>query len=113
MAKRFKKGSIEAKRFMAKIRLKKGKPKAVKKTLGNISKDKYAKLLSDYDKKSAFLEDATTKKEKAKLLRELDKIEFQINKYERADLGAKIPINKSEQTLSFVPKTITENQILK
>ena len=113
MAKRFKKGSIEAKRFMAKIRLKKGKTKAVKKTLGNISKDKYAKLLSDYDKKSAFLEDATTKKEKAKLLRELDKIEFQINKYERADLGAKIPINKSEQTLSFVPKTITENQILK
>ena len=72
MAKRFKKGSIEAKRFMAKIRLKKGKPKASKKTtLKNQENNKYK------------------------------------------NLSALAPINKSEQTLSFVPKTITENQILK
>lgn len=113
MAKRFKKGSIEAKRFMAKIRLKKGKPKSSKKTLGNINKNKYSKLLSDYDKKGAFLEDATTKKQKDKLKKELDKIEFKINKYERTTLSSLAPINKSEQTLSFVPKVITENQILK
>ena len=33
-----------------------------------------------------------------------------LQKYE---VGALAPINKSEQTLSFVPKVITENQILK
>lgn len=77
MAKRFKKGSIEAKRFMAKIRLKKGKPKATK----NIPDRKYKKIN---------LEFSPIKK-----------------------IGALAPINKSEQTLSFVPKTITENQILK
>lgn len=71
MSKRFKKGSIEAKQFMASIRLKKGKPKSSKKTLGNRNKNKYK------------------------------------------NISALAPITKSEQTLSFVPKVITENQILK
>jgi len=34
-------------------------------------------------------------------------------KYKNYNLNALAPINKSEQTLSFVPKVITENQILK
>ena len=68
MSKRFKKGSIEAKKFMAKIRKAKGKGKAPK------------------VKKSS-------KKTKA--------------------LGSKAPITKVENILSFIPKVITESQILK
>lgn len=102
MAKRFKKGSIEAKRFMAKIRLKKGKTKSTKKSLGAKKvKRSYVIILGHRVKVGT--------KEYLKLMAQ-KKLFDDVQKYE---VGALAPINKSEQTLSFVPKTITENQILK
>jgi len=46
-------------------------------------RDKYNKLLSDYDKVGAFLDDATTEQERVKLRKQLDEIETQIHRYER------------------------------
>jgi len=57
MSKRFKKGSIEAKRFMAKIRLKKGKPKATKKSLGAKSNKKDKVYIEFLNKKKNFKKD--------------------------------------------------------
>lgn len=102
MAKRFKKGSIEAKKFMAKIRLKKGKSKVTKKTLGAKKvKRSYVIILGQRVKVGT--------KEYTKLIAQKKHFD-DLRKYE---VGALAPINKSEETLSFVPKVITENQILK
>jgi len=138
MAKRFKKGSIEAKRFMAKIRLKKSKPKATKKSLG--ADNKKDKPLSYYkystpvvkmafngviqqggfysaeDCLNAIKKQAQTKEELSHYsIVTPDKVIHLGKEYKirYSGVGALAPINKSEQTLSFVPKTITENQILK
>ena len=114
MAKRFKKGSIEAKRFMAKIRLKKGKPKS----LGAKSKiiNHYVvngKFFIDYMDAVNYADNNNLSYNKIKKTKNFQK-QFTIKQKKNVnDLGALAPINKSEQTVSFVPKTITENQILK
>ena len=117
MAKRFKKGSIEAKRFMAKIRLKKGKPKASKKSLGAKSNKKDKVYIEFLNKKKNFKKDIKNFNSYAEALNygknNLDNFSPDMIKYKNYKLNALAPINKSEQTLSFVPKVITENQILK
>ena len=117
MAKRFKKGSIEAKRFMAKIRLKKGKPKTTKKTLGAKSNKKDKVYIEFLNKKKNFKKDIKNFNSYAEALNygknNFDNFSPDMIKYKNYNLNALAPINKSEQTLSFVPKVITENQILK
>ena len=102
MAKRFKKGSIEAKRFMAKIRLKKGKLKSTKETLGAKKVKRSYEIIFGKRVKVGTKEHTKLRQQKK-----------QFDDLKKYEVGALAPINKSEQTLSFVPKTITENQILK
>lgn len=102
MAKRFKKGSIEAKRFMAKIRLKKGKLKSTKETLGAKKVKRSYEIIFGKRVKVGTKEHTKLRQQKK-----------QFDDLKKYEVGALAPINKSEQTLSFVPKVITENQILK
>ena len=46
-------------------------------------RDKYNKLLSEYNKIGAFLEDATSESERAKYKKQLDEIESKIHRHER------------------------------
>jgi len=78
---KLKKGSKEAKAFMAKIRAAKI-PKDASTATYTRDKKIYVKLLSDYDKYSALYEDANTSKRKILKIK-LDKIESALSKYER------------------------------
>jgi hypothetical protein len=50
----------------------------------NDDREKYVKLLNEYDKIGAFLDDAETKEEKDKYRKQLYEIESKINRYERS-----------------------------
>ena len=90
MAKRFKKGSIEAKRFMAKIRLKKGKPKATKKSLGAKDKTKQAKYQIEFINENGYnIKRWVTKEQLALLSPVINLTILQEPKATKKTLGAK------------------------